>query len=646
LGNGEFGHGAGRLGRILSDCREILARRERSRRRDYLLRIRPLEQFRDPEGEGSDAEAILEVLKEAARYAGERQRALMLEDPLAAWAVEAAAEAAERLESEGRYYGAYIEYVRPLMDITGDDTYRSWAEALLQKAEIAAALRDVPCSGADPFAGASARVLKGSLKTLDSAYVSIVDYAEMSDGGLARCLMLCEVLTDTDIAAHGSGRLRDFSGRLADLKREVESLDEVDKRLFTDVLDRVLELNGLCRGGCVAEELLVAQFAAGALSRLDPYTTIYWPNQVHGLRRAVTNEFGGVGIKLSARKGWVEIVEVLPDSPACEAGLQAGDLITAVDGMSLEGLSGSCTAGVITGPVGTDVVLSITRSGWGTEEEIVLERAFIRAASVFGWRADPSGGWLHMIDRTNGIGYIRVGSFDSRTFGEFRQALDALVFEGLGALIIDLRGNLGGVLDCAVKIADTFVTEGLIIRTQPRCGMPTYISAGGDNTLSGCPVVVLIDRHTASAAEIVAGVLSDPKYRRAVLIGERSYGKGSVQAITTTIGGGARLKYTGAFYHMPSGKRVISRYEARGEGDTEWGMAPQVEIDLTDAEFERVRKWWRNVGAAGAECGDRDHAEQYSIQDIIDADPQLAIALLAAEGMIVEQDAEQLLAAR
>ena len=630
----------GRLARIISDCREIAARRTRFRRHNFFHQIDGLEQFRGLDSRRIDASAIIRIMSEAAEYAGEKERTVMFEDELAVRAIEAALKSAADLEAQGSYYQAYTGFIKPLNDIYGDDTYRKWARRLLQKAEIAALLQGIPCDGVDPFSGAKRRILEAAMKTLDSAYVAIVDYADMAAGALDRCGMLCDVLRSPEIVASDPQdweRLEGFAVGLEDMVRYLEQLPEMDRRNLMDVLDQVLELNGLCRGGCIDEDLLIAQFAAGAMSRLDPYTTIYWPNQVKELRRVVTNEFGGVGIQLSASEGWVEIVEVLPDSPACEVGLMAGDLITAVDGIYLEGLTGSCAAGMISGPAGTDVSLAILRKGWDREEQIVLERAFIRMASVFGWRRDEKGRWLHMIDPADNIGYIRISGFDSRTFAEFRQAVDGLLLVGLDALILDLRGNLGGVLDCAVRIADTFIDEGLLLRTQPRYGMPTYISATKEDTLLGFPVLVLIDRHTASSAEIVAGVLSDPKYGSAVLVGEKSYGKGSVQAITTTIGGGARLKYTAAFYHMPSGQRVVSRYEVRDEANPEWGMRPQIEMELTEAEFERVRRWWRAADTAGSACSPEYSDTVQTIQDILDADPQLAIALLAAKGMINEQ---------
>jgi carboxyl-terminal processing protease len=269
---------------------------------------------------------------------------------------------------------------------------------------------------------------------------------------------------------------------------------------------------------------------------------------------------------------------------------------------------------------------------------ITLQRARIIVPSVHGWQQTETGKWLYMIDGPDKIGYVRISSFNSRTADDFESVLCQLEENGLEALILDLRFNPGGFLSAAVEIADKFITEGLILRTQPRFGMSTYISAHQEGTHADYPVVVLINPFTASSSEILAGVLQDQKYKRAVLVGQRSYGKGSVQSITSYCGNGAQLKYTVAYYHLPSGQRVESRYLMEKLGRTDWGILPNVNVKLQSDELQKIANVQKtNESVVTVEKDDDlSSINRYSSQETIDADPQLAIGLLVLKSKMIQ----------
>jgi carboxyl-terminal processing protease len=465
----------------------------------------------------------------------------------------------------------------------------------------------------------------------------------MTIKGIDRCKLLAEVMSKLGVdneykminAQHAA-----WLEALEKIANEInQSQTDIGKDELTDVFNKVLTMNESSRSGkALSTTLLIVHFAEGAMSGLDPYTVIYWPSQIQDFEKAVTNQFSGIGIKFSKQQGLTKVVSVLPDTPAHKSGLQAGDIISAVDGVETKDISSGCAVNKITGPEGTKVTLTIRPSGEDKTRDITLGRARIIVPSVHGWQRTETGKWLYMIDGTNKIGYVRISSFNPRTADDFDNVLCQLEENGLEGLILDLRSNPGGLLSATVEIADKFITEGLIVRIQPRFGMSTYISAHQEGTHTDYPVVVLINPFTASSSEILAGVLQDQKYKRAVLVGQRSYGKGSVQSITSYCGNGAQLKYTMAYYHLPSGQRVESHGLMEKLGRTNWGILPNVSVKLRSDELQKMA----NVQKANesVEKIERDDGlssmNRYSNQETIDADPQLAIGLLVLKSKMIQ----------
>jgi len=278
--------------------------------------------------------------------------------------------------------------------------------------------------------------------------------------------------------------------------------------------------------------------------------------------------------------------------------------------------------------------------------DVVITRGRITVPSVRGWQRTDGGKWDHIIDQENKIGYVRLTAFDERSARDFDNVLKELNSLGIRGLILDLRMDPGGLLTAAIDIVDKFIDEGLIVRTQPRYGMPTYAMARKKATYLKYPLIILIDGDSASASEIVAGALADPLHRRAILVGERSFGKGSVQTIYE-LGDGAELKFTMAYYHLPSGQKVKSQEAAKKMGTIDWGVAPDVEVkklgnDIlgVDEEFKKmldVRKDNETLYSAGRDPNQPDTKKKHTVKETIESDPQLAVGLLEVRTKLIEQ---------
>jgi carboxyl-terminal processing protease len=362
---------------------------------------------------------------------------------------------------------------------------------------------------------------------------------------------------------------------------------------------------------------------------------------VQDFEKLMTNEFTGIGIEISKPKGLLTVASLLPDTPAYRSGLDAGDVIEAVDGVPTKDMSLICAVKRITGPKGTKVRLTIRRQGEEEPRLIEITRDRIVVPTIRGWQRAAEGEWRYMLDETEKIGYVRITSFSGDTARDLGQVLDDLENAGLRGLIMDLRFNTGGLLDSAVSITDLFVRDGLIVRTQTKANMiPAREYAHGRGTRPDYPLVVLINSGSASASEIVAGALADPKHRRAVLVGTRTHGKGSVQGITHYPGGGAQLKYTMAYYLLPSGQRVKSRTEVEKEGNKDWGVGPNVEVSLTSDELRQMLDAQRDNDVL-VQLGSMDNHREVrkrSAEETLEVDSQLAVAMLVARTKLIEAD--------
>ena len=600
--------------------------------------------------EPNDLPDVLAVLVKATEIADSGQKKELLADPFVAKVLQEAVDRSVLLEAQGKWLDAYTSYFYWLQVIDPNNKgYSEHADELLDRASIAASFQDSPCeSRKERYEGVEKRMLQKAIEAIDLHYVKSIDYSEMAIKAVKRCDLLAEVLAiafaegseagaKNSLKAPRPENVTAWSAALTGLREHVEqSSESFGREDFLAVLDNVLSLNDATVE--LPQQPLVAHFTEAALAALDPYTVMVWPRQAQDFEKMMTNEFTGIGIEISKPKGLLTVSSLLPDTPAYRSGLDAGDVIEVVDGLPTKDMSLLCAVKKITGPKGTKVTLGVSRQGRENNENITITRDRIIVPTIRGWQRTEEGKWLYMLDEADRIGYVRVTSFSGDTADDLEDVLRKLESDGLRALILDLRFNTGGLLDSAVDITNKFIDEGLIVRTQPKANMiPSYEYARSRGTHPDYPVVVLINSGSASASEIVAGALGDSRYERAVLVGTRTHGKGSVQGITHYPGGGAQLKYTMAYYHLPSGQRVKSRDEVEKEGRKDWGVGPDVEVDLISDELKTMLDVQRDndvLVQAHREGG--NSVKKRTVEESLESDSQLAVGLLVARTKLIE----------
>jgi carboxyl-terminal processing protease len=309
--------------------------------------------------------------------------------------------------------------------------------------------------------------------------------------------------------------------------------------LFGDVFERVR--NEYVEP--VSDEELIEAALNGMLTSLDPHSGYLNPKSFRDMQVQTKGEFGGLGIEVTMENGWVKVISPIDDTPAAKAGLQPNDFITHLNGEAVQGLSLNDAVDRMRGPVNTDIKVTVRRDGQAPFE-VTLTRAVIKIQTV-------------KYKLQDNVGYIRISQFVESTDTNLRKAIDQLKKDGGGNLqgfVLDLRNNPGGLLDQAVAVSGDFLDKGEIVSTRSRHPEDTQrFNAHGKDLTDGLPLVVLINDGSASASEIVAGALQD--HRRAILLGTKSFGKGSVQTIMPLKDHGA-MRLTTARYYTPSGRSI------------------------------------------------------------------------------------------
>lgn len=348
-----------------------------------------------------------------------------------------------------------------------------------------------------------------------------------------------------------------------------DTMDQVERNYVKDVSRR---------------ELMEAAIR-GVLSKLDPYSNYIGPNDLTRFKVAVENQFTGIGIQVDVRRGFLTVVSPIVGSPAYKAGLRAGDVITEIEGKPTEGIPIDEVIRRLKGEAGTTVNIAVLHPGGSEPEKFAVTREVIQMESVRGDHRDDHDQWDFMLDRDKKLGYIRIVSFGRDTPRELKKALDQLQRQSLRGLILDLRFNPGGLLTAAIEVSDMFLTEGEIVSTSGRNSPRRSWSAHKLDTYEGFPMAVLVNRNSASASEIVSASLQD--HHRAIVIGERTWGKGSVQNVIEMEGGKSILKLTTANYLRPNGHN-IHRDENATESE-EWGVKPDAGYEVKLDETERFQ---------------------------------------------------------
>lgn len=386
-------------------------------------------------------------------------------------------------------------------------------------------------------------------------------------------LLLAITLVSLACYKKADSAYRSRTGRMFDTF--VEVLGHIDRDYIEPVDDR---------------ELFEAALK-GMVHRLgDPYSDYDPPRVAAEFQEHLQQEFGGIGIEVvfDPESEWLTVANPIMGTPAYDAGILAGDTIVGINGESTHGFTTEDAVARLRGKPGAPVSLEIRRAGQEKTLEIVLKRAVIQVPSVLGDSRDAQGRWSFQLDRDPRIGYLRVNTFGEQTVSEMEKALKTLSEQKIQGLILDLRNNSGGYLHAARGMCDLFLREGRIVSTRGRDKKKDreVIEASGNALYTDWPMAVLVNHQSASASEIVAACLQDNE--RAVIVGERTYGKGKVQNVIPLEGGKSALRLTVATFWSPNGRNIDRGKDPKPEG--EWGVVPNdgFLVPLTDEQARQL----------------------------------------------------------
>ncbi|NVO56265.1 S41 family peptidase [Rhodobacteraceae bacterium B1Z28] len=410
------------------------------------------------------------------------------------------------------------------------------------------------------------------------------------------------------------------------LAQEAENKASVYQQLdlFGDIFERI-------RAQYVEEvepEELIEAAIDGMLTSLDPHSSYLSPDDAEQMRVQTRGEFGGLGIEVTQEEGFVKVVSPIDDTPADEAGIEAGDFITHVDGESILGLTLDKAVDLMRGPVGSEIVITVVREGESEPFDVPIIRDTITLTAV---RA-----------RTEGTSVVlRVTTFNDQTFPNLQEGLEEQIAEAGGiekvnGVVLDLRNNPGGLLTQAIKVSDAFLDEGEIVSTRgrdPEVGERFNATLG--DLAEGKPIVVLINGGSASASEIVAGALQD--HRRAIVVGTKSFGKGSVQTVMPLRGDGA-MRLTTSRYYTPSGRSIQALGVSPDIIVEQPRPAPEPEEEETNARTRSeadLRGSLNNDSLSEDEIRqiEEDRAKAEATAELREEDYQLAYAIDILKGL-------------
>ena len=393
--------------------------------------------------------------------------------------------------------------------------------------------------------------------------------------------------------------------------KDSEQIPFEDLQAFTEVFSKVK--SDYVEG--VDEKKLIEDAIRGMLNGLDPHSSFLNTTEFSDLKIGTTGQFGGLGIEVGMENGFVKVISPIDDTPAARAGVQASDLIIKLDDKSVKGMTLNDAVKIMRGKPNTAIDLTIVREGEAKPLVINITREIIRVKSVKKRMLEP------------GYGYVRITTFQSRTTTDLLKGISDLQKENqLKGMILDLRNNPGGVLNGAVGVSDAFIEDGMIVYTEGRIDDSShrYLATPGDS-LNGAPLVVLINGGSASASEIVAGALQD--HKRAIILGTKSFGKGSVQTIQELRNGSA-VKLTTARYFTPHGRSIQAT-----------GIEPDIKLSTVklSAADEKARATYSEADLDGSlsnpngEAGSEEKKEDS--EALAESDFQLYEALNLLKGL-------------
>ncbi|MFG0293976.1 MAG: S41 family peptidase [Phycisphaerales bacterium JB050] len=624
-------------------------------------------------------EALLKVVE---LYEFSNDKAGVLELPIVKQVLEDAERTAKMHESNGLWLDAHSLYNRLniLFDESGrysDDLKRLNQRLLMLRLYVPQRLHELQSArrvaeGEDPLppyndmadrwqdklSGVSDFMVLESIYRANDFHVNQVSAYEMTLGGLDALATMAKTqdlsaafpkLADQDAVdafLAGIDESRQYiearKGRDADANQSIQTIHTV--------IQTTLRMNAETLR--VAPEAVLHEFGNGAMAVLDEYSSIIWPDELARFNRSTQGKFTGVGIQISLNDALeLQVVTPLSGTPAARAGIRAGDIIRKIDGFDTLGIMLSQAVDKITGPNGSPVTLTIEREGEEELIDVTMRRATIPIYASKGW--DRSGpretDWDYYIDDQAGIGYIRLTQFNETTSAELREAVRQMRAEReLNGLILDLRYNPGGLLSEAVAVANFFIdSSGNVVTQEDGHGrvVERQRLRAGRAELPDTPLVVLVNGGSASASEIVAGALQD--YDRAIVVGDRSFGKGSVQNVYTLRGGNAAFKLTTHYYKLPDG-RLIHRSLNRDRG--QWGIQPDVRVEMLPDQVGDALRLRQDADVIELDENGRPiaDAERPDPNDLLTEgmDPQLETALLLLRSKVYGEELKSSHAAR
>ena len=509
----------------------------------------------------------------------------------------------------------------------------------------------------DQFRGISLALLKEALKKTASDHLENCGWKPMLLGGVEAL----KLLSTTDECRESFPNLSD------DVKRAawIAAIDKAEKTIsaanrdvvngvmFREIINELLKINEATVA--LPEEVVLHEFGEGAMGVLsrkfeDNYSALIWPDALRRFRQQVEGNFVGVGILIRHdEKRDIQIINPLEGSPASRAGLKPDDRIIAVDGQSTTGWALNKAVDLITGPEGDTVTLSIRRADVADPFDVAMKRESIKMRSVNGWNKkslSESGtpSWEWYVDPSMGIGYVRLTSFNEDSFSDFMLALKEMRAQRkLNGLVLDLRGNPGGLLSSAVDFCNLWIESGVLVSTENRFGVTTSSKKAESNRaeLKDLPVAVLVNQSSASASEILSGCLQ--AYDKAVIVGERSFGKGSVQEVNPLAdrGKSAAVKITTQHYVLPpevsQPEGTKGRLVHKKPGSNDWGVNPDLRAKMTPDQIDKSNEL--RIKADTITATDDPKAKPRPNPDdllVKGLDPQLEMALMVVRARVVK----------
>ena len=554
--------------------------------------------------------------------------------------VSKALEYAAIFEKEQQWLEAYSRVYYYLADLDkANDDYDAHARELLAKLSISEMYAPDPNQQVVSWEvrrqGVTREVIYAALGMLIRAYVETPDFQAMTLDGLKRCGLLAEVsrLKNTFETLADEDKVAAYRQGMAELIEAAQQSDPGQAFSYSRYLG-FMEAAGRVNQASIAlpENVILAEYTEGSYEALDDYTRIVWPEDVEEFTKDMTNEFSGVGIAINQRNHRLHVESLLEESPASAAGIDAGDYILAVDGVSTTNMTLRNAIRRITGPRHTEVVLTIDREGWDEPRDITVVRDKIIVQTIKGLYRDTEGNWQYFLDpNTNAVAYVRQTDFNAETHERFRRVLTELKMQGMKALVLDLRNNGGGFLNTAIDMANDFLDSGTIVSTRGGLGNNTDLAdpcSTFDRTL---PMVVLVNGLSASASEILSGALKD--HKRALVLGTRSFGKGSVQQIQPLLPTEAQLKMTMAYWYLPSGRRV--QRDPRDRTNMDYGVQPDVTLELAGEQLARMIEVRQEATVLHNADNEKRDWKVYTAGDLVDSDGQLKMAMLYLEAQLL-----------